>query len=226
VTDAVMVTPTREHFPPTDATGHEKVEHVFAAVKAAMGMSEWACRLEPQEHRPAMARLGELAVLETQGAPLGTFRIEGGEAVITYAPELADDPWRLTATLSHELSHYLLEAIAEDLDEETYELATDLTVAYAGLGLFGANTAFSFSQHGDTFSQGWQWSRAGYLSPNSWAFALAIFTALSESDADVERWLKPEMANLYRQASKYLARHPKLLDDLRRIGPAEPTAAS
>lgn len=210
-----LITPTREHFPPTDATGYQKVEHVFAAVKAAMGMSQWVCRLEAQAHRPAVAQLSEFAVMQTQGRPLGTFRFENGEALITYAPELSDNPWQLTATLAHELSHYLLETIHDDLDEETHELATDLTVAYAGLGLFGANTAFSFSQHGDAFSQGWQSSGSGYLSPRSWAFALAVFMALSESEADAEKWLKPEMADLYRQARKYLAKRPEMLSELK-----------
>ncbi len=218
-----LVTPTREFFPPTEAKGHEKVEHVFMAVKAAMGMSQWVCRLEAQPTRSTGAQLSEFMVVQTQGVPLGTFRFEDGEAVITYAPELVDNPWQLTATLAHELSHYLLATIPDELDEETHELATDLTVAYAGLGLFGANTAFSFSQHGDTFSQGWQSSRSGYLSPRSWAFALAVFMALSESEADVERWLKPEMARVYRDAKTYLAKRGELLAGLK-VASENPTA--
>ncbi|MNO06560.1 hypothetical protein D3C81_2283790 [compost metagenome] len=58
-------------------------------------------------------------------------------------------------------------------------------------------------------------SRSGYLSPRSWAFALAVFAALKADDGDMDRWLKPEVAQLRKAASRYLERYPIILEGLR-----------
>lgn len=212
-----LVTPTRDFFPPTEAKGHARAEHVFGCVKAAMGMQDWSCRLEAQPEWSAHDRIGEFHYVQSAPAPNGTFRVENGEVIISYAPELADKPWDLVATLAHELAHYLLLEHQDALDEQTHELATDLTVAYAGMGIFGANTAFQFRQYRDTFSQGWQSSGAGYLAPPSWGFALAVFGELKGAGPDIDRWLTPEIAHLTKKARGYLARRPALLEPLRSL---------
>jgi len=211
-----VVLPTREFFPPTEATGHSRAEHVFACVKSVMGMEAWPVSLEAQTERRGGERIAEFVSTESVDAPAGTFRVEGdGRVVITYSPELVDRPGDLVATLAHELAHYLLASHQELVEDETHELMTDLAVAYAGLGLFGANAAFSFGQHGDAFSQGWSWRSSGYLSPRSWAFALAVFARLRGDDGGIEPYLKPEIASLRRDALRYLDKHPDLLAPLR-----------
>jgi len=84
-----------------------------------------------------------------------------------------------------------------------------------GFGVFGANSCFSFEQHGDAFGQGWRSRSSGYLSPLSWAFALAVFCELRGGDGEVAHYLKPEIEGLRRQAVKYLRRNPSLLQGLR-----------
>ena len=181
-----------------------------------MEIEDWPCRLEPQPQRMSGHRVSEFVVLEAHNAPNGTFRIEpDGEVVITYAPDLIDDPVILTATLSHELAHYLLSSEADLVEDETHELMTDLAVAYFGMGVFGANAAFSFEQHGDAFSQGWRARGAGYLSPRSWAFALAVLSELRGNDGGMGAHLKPDIEALRRQAIKYLRKSPALLAPLR-----------
>jgi hypothetical protein len=107
-------------------------------------------------------------------------------------------------------------AAEQDLvEDETHELMTDLAVAYAGLGVFGANSAFSFEQHGDAFSQGWRSRSSGYLSPRSWAFALAVFAELKGNDGGMDKWLRPELARDRQKAVKYLRKRPELLESLR-----------
>lgn len=209
------VLPNRDFFPATEATGHARAEHIFSCVKAAMGMADWPCALEAQADIPVSAQVDQYLFLQTEGAANGTFRIEDGEATITYAPALLKQPWNLVATFAHELAHYLLAPWHDELGDDLHELATDLAVAYAGLGLFGANSAFSFKQQGDAFGQGWSSSRNGYLSPRSWAFALAVFGDLIGLDENVEAHLTREMAAPYRDAVKYLRRKPALLADLR-----------
>ncbi|HYC98834.1 hypothetical protein [Brevundimonas sp.] len=212
--DTPVALPTREFFPPTEARGHDKARHIFDCVRAIMQMPEadWPCRLEPQPRRMTGERVAEFVTIAGDQDPNGTFRIEpDGEVVISYAPDLLDDPGALVATLAHEMAHYLLAAEADLVEDETHELMTDLAVVYAGLGVFGANTAFRFEQHGDAFSQGWSSRSSGYLSPRSWAFALAVFGRLRGDDGDMGRHLKSEVDQLRRQALKYLDRTPELL---------------
>lgn len=214
-----VVLPTREFFPPTEAVGHAKAEHVFACVKRIMGLEAWPCRLEPQAARRAGLQVSEFVHLRGGETPNGTFSIEAdGTALVTYAPELLDDPMGLVATFAHELAHYLLASEADLVEDETHELMTDLAVAYAGFGVFGANSAFSFEQFGDAFGQGWRSRSAGYLSPRSWAFALAVFGELKGDDGGMGRHLRADIDGLRQQAVKYLRRRPELLAGLR---PAE-----
>ncbi len=95
-------------------------------------------------------------------------------------------------------------------------MATDLAVAFRGFGVFGANTAFTFGQHQDAFSQGWASSRNGYLSERSWAFALALFCTLKDKPEPTEH-LKAALVDPTRKAMRYLERNAGLLAPLRDI---------
>ena len=218
VADTPVALPTRDFFPSTEATGHAKAEHIFGCVRTIMAMplTDWPCALVQQPRRPTGLQVAEFVHIGGGDAPGGTFRVNAdGAVMITYAPDLLDDPMSLVATLGHEMAHYLLAAEDDLVEDETHELMTDLTVAYAGLGVFGANTAFSFEQHGDAFSQGWRSRSSGYLSPRSWAFALAVFGELRGDDGGMGNHLKPEIEGLRRQAVKYLRKKPAVLDGLR-----------
>lgn len=210
-----LVLANADFFEATDVTGHARALHVFECVKLHMQMADWPCELHAQPERNDGHRVAEFVALSGDNDPNGTFRVEPDDRVIiTYAPDLVTRPVELVATLAHELSHYLLLGLP-DLDEETYELTTDLMVAYAGFGLFGANAAFSFSQYGDAFSQGWSSKRSGYLSPQSWAFALAVFATLTNEERDLGGWLSSEVAGPWKAAMKYLRKNPDLLEPLK-----------
>lgn len=213
-----LVLPTPDYFPATEAQGHERVQHILRCVMNLMGIGDWPCRLEALPERRGGMQVGAFLTLEGEDEPNGTFHFDAdGVAVISYSPELLERTSDLVATLAHEAAHYLLSGQADLVEDETHELATDLMVAYTGFGLFGANAAFSFAQHGDAFSQGWMSRRSGYLSPRSWAFALAVFAALKGDDGDMDRWLKPEVAQLRKAASRYLERYPQVLEGVRRV---------
>lgn len=217
--DTPLVAPTRQFFPPSN-TRHDRAPHVFECVRTIMGMEEWVCVLEPFERRPS-AQISEFVIVPGADAPLGTFRVEGGEVVISYAADLAEHPAQLIPTLAHELAHYLVATVEEPWPggEEAHELITELAVAYAGFGVFAANAAMDFSQHGDAFSQGWRVSRSGYFSERTWAFSLAIFLSLkglSHEDAAAAK-LKPGLVKTTKDAMTFLARRPELLAPLRAI---------
>lgn len=214
--DTPVALPTRDFFPPSDETGHGKALHVFDCVRALMRMppEDWPCRLEAQPRRLDGERVAEFVAITGGTEPNGTFRMEEGGAVITYASDLVDEPVSLVATFAHEMAHYLLASESDLVADETHELMTDLVVAFAGLGVFGANTAFSFEQHSDAFSQGWRSRSSGYFSSRSWAFALAVFAELRGDDGGMGAFLKPELERLRRQAVKYLRKQPQLITSL------------
>jgi hypothetical protein len=216
-----LVTPTRDFFPPTDAQGHNRAEHVFATVKELMGLQDWHCKLVAQLERPD-AKVSDVAYLKFENnsqQPLGTFGAEENEIVITYDPGLVDDPVGLVATLAHELSHYLLSSRGEPPGGwENHEFCTDLAVVYSGFGLFGAATSFRYYSG----AQSWGYSKAGYLTQSEWTFALAVYLALREqSVADAKPWLPSHLYSGVAKAAKYLASQPQKLDPLKTVQPRQ-----
>jgi len=219
-----LVLPTKEFFPPTEAQGHPRVEHVFAQVKSLMGLKEWHCRLEAQPDKPD-AKVSDAAYLKFEnktGSPAGTFGLEGNEVLITYDPGLESDPVGLVATLAHELSHYLLSTKDEPPGGwENHEFCTDLAVVYSGFGLFGAATAFRYFSGG----QSWGYQRSGYLSQPEWTFALAAFFALREQPIeDARPWLPAHLMNGVRRSAKYLAQSPAKIESIRATKPLAVTS--
>ena len=213
-----LVTATREFFPPTETEGHERAFYVFEQVKLLMAMQNRPCRLEAFDLPPSGQRVGLYAKIQRGGTANGTFQIKDGEVIISYASELVDQPRKLIATFAHELSHYLLATIMKPIPggNDLHELATELTVAYTGFGIFSANAAFHFEQHQDVFGQGWSSGRSGYFSERTWAFALALFAALQEIELPRDQ-LKSSVADLTRRAERYLKRNDALLAPLRAI---------
>jgi len=213
-----LVTPSRAFYPPTDRVGHERALYVFDLTKRFMGLADWPCTLEPFDRPPANAQVAQFAFVRSPGAPNGTFRIDDGQVVISYASDLVDRPRDLIATLAHELSHYLIAAIREEMPggREVHELTTELTVAFNGFGVFGANHAFEFAQHQDAWGQGWRSSRNGYFSERTWAFALALFTTLRGDEKGLDA-LKPNVADLTNKARRYLKRNRSLIAPLLEI---------
>jgi len=202
-----LVLPTRSFFPPTEATGQERAQHVFDSVKRHARLGDWPCRLVAQAPRPEPRVEGVAALRHSGDHAAGTFSLHGNEAVVTYDPASLDDPFKLVATFAHELAHYKLAGAVEEPPggAGALETTTDLTTVYLGFGVFGANCAFNFSQHQSLLSQGWGWSRLGYLSERDWTFALAVFLALrGEAAPDLRDFLKAHLLADLRKAMRYL----------------------
>jgi hypothetical protein len=228
--DSPLVVATRAFFPPTEATGHERALHVFDCVKTHAGMAGWPCNFIAQPDGPK-AQVGEFAILNfTAGkAPLGTFAVDGDMPTITYDSASINQPAVLVATLIHELAHYRLMPVRNRLPggEDMHELATDLMTAFLGFGLFGANQAFTFSQHGDSISKGWQWSRRGYLRERDWAFALAVFLELrGQPPETLKGLLKSHLYVDLKAAVRYLRRNRSLLEEHRHVTEQTPSKSN
>lgn len=206
---AALVTPTAKFFPATGQDGEARVAHIFDCVKRLAGMADWHCRLIAQP-RSAELSLAPLAALKPiKRAPAGTFAFDGNEATISYDPANEGDPFTLITVFIHELAHYLLASHVDNAPggKEVHEYTTDLMTVYLGFGVFGANSAFNFSQFTGVRSQGWRTSRLGYLGERAWVFALAVFLELRGQDLDeVKPFLKNHLFVELRKARRHIVK--------------------
>ena len=210
---AQLVLPTPAFFPATELTGHDRVAHIFERIKDLAGLGDWPCRLLAQPDRGGLTVNPVTALKARRSAPAGTYLREGNIAEISYDPKLVADPWGLVATLAHELSHYFFDGYRKmpPGGAEGIEPATDLGVVYLGFGLFAANSAFQFQQTQDFQSQGWSYSRLGYLKEREWVFALAVFLVLREIDPKpATAHLKPHFASQLKRTIRYLNDNPAI----------------
>lgn len=185
-----LILPTHEFFPFQAGGDHESALRLFEHVKALMGMADWPCRLEqiPRDENSRKAReegwIGDWA----SSGPAGFYLQDEGEITIAYQEDLLANPVNLTATLVHELCHYLLRTKVRSHPPTgwaDHELHTDVMCSFMGFGIFVANAVFDFRQWGSQGTTGWSWSRQGYLSESEHAYALAVFCELSGCDPQV-----------------------------------------
>lgn len=220
VRKAPLVLPTGAFFPRVPGDGHEVAQSVFDRTKVLMGMESWPCTLV--ERQRVNVQVGEFLVVQQEGRGIaGTFESDDdGEIFITYDPDLLKRPYNLITTFAHELAHYALHQIDEPVpgaenEPLVEELATEMAVAFFGLGVIAANAAFDFQQYQDAGRHGWQGGAWGYFSEDGWAFALAVFLALREQRSDdALRYLKPNVAKKLSKATARLAAKPALVASL------------
>jgi hypothetical protein len=217
---ATLVLPSREFFPHSKLTGHDRALELFDQVKALAGMTEWQCDLIPgAASREYRVTTGHALKHEGRGPPLGTFGYADGRYYVTYNPTALADPAGLIATFAHELSHYLIHTAetpppgGRDLEEH----ATDLAAVFMGFGVLMANSAKSFDQFQNFGEMGWQMQARGYLSENALATGLALFVAASGADASTAQVaLKDYLRKPFRRALKAIRRdYPDLSTELR-----------
>ena len=222
----VLVMPSSEFFPATEKTGHERAEHLFRCVAGHMNIDPNGFVLAAQDTAIDPV-VGPLAVIaDAPASPAGTFQAdETGRLTITYDPALLEQPVHIIATFAHELSHPLLMSLPDEPPggEECEEFATDLATTFFGFGLFGANSAFEFSQFSDVGggSQGWSFRRTGYLTEAEWGFSLAVYLHLTRQpiEAAIE-FLKPSPAGYLKKSMRYLDENEHVLSRL--LSDAEP----
>ena len=112
----------------------------------------------------------------------------------------------LVATVAHELGHVRL--LGEGRIHSGYddhEPLTDLLTVFLGLGVFTANSAFSFKQWSDNSYQGWRTERKGYLTEEMFGYALALFALMrGERSLVWSEFLEGSVKTHFKDALKYL----------------------
>ncbi|HEV3413887.1 MAG TPA: hypothetical protein VG101_15505 [Puia sp.] len=110
------------------------------------------------------------------------------------------EPEYMVATLAHELSHIKL--LGEKRLLENDEQLTDVNTVIFGLGIFGANAAFT--THQDFRSHGWR--KSGYLTQMDWGYVLALFARLrGENDPAWAKYLCKNVKSDFAKSYRYLA---------------------
>ncbi len=214
--DRSLMLPTAEFFPESKKGYGTQAQHLFDLIKDQFGFNVLDnFELEGHVGRPPTS-LGGVAMVQTHGQmACGTYQnIPGGlnraREIIRYDTGMEDQPNRLIATFAHELSHALHHRSREFLhvDDDLYELFTDLTAIFMGYGIFLANTRFEFSQFSNGDTQGWQAQGAGYLPEADMVFATALFMRIK--NISMERampHLKPRLQKMLKKAWRQLDRH-------------------
>jgi len=115
-----------------------------------------------------------------------------------------DDPEYLVGVLGHEVAHAYRAfhgLVVEDRDEE--EQLTDLTTIALGFGIFCTNNAYRRWTYGYVTSL----RRAGYLSPEEMAFALAVWVYVRSQPEERKtalRWLEPLQRSMFVKVTQTL----------------------
>jgi hypothetical protein len=154
------------------------------------------------------SRLHPLAGTEHSGHALGSYQMRGGKYRVRLETSQAANPNVMVATIAHELGHVIL--LGENRlpdDYEDHEPLTDLLTVFYGMGLFNANSVFTFEQWTNTQSQGWRAERRGYLTEEMFGYALALFAyARGESKPEWATYLNVNVRSYFKNSLKYLAK--------------------
>ena len=114
-------------------------------------------------------------------------------------------PLTLVATIGHELAHHLLISHkGMSTERADSEGLTDLLTTHIGLGIMSANAQL---QHQVSRTGGWSTTTLGYLSSQTYGYALARRAlSMGETDPHWARYLAPNPLGYLRTSLKVLSR--------------------
>lgn len=209
-----LILPTADFFPDSFNTGIESAEITLFRVKQLMDLSDWRCRLRPfgsadQDLNQDLKRGGILGESQWSATSVPASPESADVVTIAYDETLHQDPIALVSTFAHALSRYLVGGIEsappEGWSETSFGELADLVAINEGFGIFLCNSAFEFNQWTANDSQGWSYSRRGFLNDSELAFSLAIFCIRHGLDAkDAIKFLKPNPREIFIDALGYV----------------------
>lgn len=204
--EATVVLPTDEFFPDEYFGDEEDAEALVRRVCGYMSVNR--DRLEIEFFKSQEVEIqSRFCFVEgsTKGAS-GHYTKRRGKFVISLESSQLEDPMNLVATVAHELGHVrLLGEGRLHRGYEDHESLTDLLTVFLGLGVFTANSAFTFKQWSDNSNQGWKTERNGYLTEEMFGYALALFALMrGEQNPAWSEFLEGSIRTYFKCALKYL----------------------
>jgi hypothetical protein len=202
-----VVLPIEDHFPDPFSGSQADIRRMVERVCGYMEVDPKLLDLRFYANEDGSG-LHPLAGAEQGGHALGTYQMRGGKHLVRLETSQASNPEVMVATIAHELGHVIL--IGENRLDPAYEFhepMTDLLTVFYGMGIFNANSVFSFQQWTNTQAQGWRAERRGYMSEEMFGYALALF-AYSRDEVKPE-WsshLNINTRTHFKNALKYLSK--------------------
>jgi hypothetical protein len=197
-----VVLPTDEFFPDSYSAGEDDARALVDRVCAYMSVNPNLIELEFFEDESREAQRDFVYAEGSSDGASGHYKKRRDKFVVSLESSQLTDPMCLVATIAHELGHVRL--LGEGRVHggfEDHEPLTDLLTVFFGLGIFTANSAFSF----DASSHGWQAQRRGYLDEEMFGYALALFALMrGERNPAWSRYLEGSVSTYFKNGQKYL----------------------
>ncbi len=212
VQDAQVLQPIPDHIPNIHDRKDESIQRVFASTARFIGVDPRKIRLqvyddpvEVMRRRLRLQPAGELG-----GCILGTYDVERGPRIRISRDSIRDISG-LVATVSHELAHHvLISELRFDPRDADHEPITDLAMVFLGLGWFGAKGSVIDVQWTGGGYEGYEYGKNGYLPPQLWGYALAIFAWLREERRPTwSKGLSSTVRACMKRGLRYLAKNAR-----------------
>lgn len=207
--DSPVITPTAEYFPDSYTGADEEVEALFRRICGWMGIDPATIDLHiyTEDEPPELNVVGTGPRQHSSAAGLYWQDEADGTIVVALEDRTLDDPVVLVSTIAHELGHVLLLSGKRiSASRKDHEPLTDLVAIFCGLGVFTANSAFSFSQWSYGNYQGWNASKCGYLPEPMLGYSLAAYAWLrGEVKAPWRKFLAHNVGVFFDKSIRYLS---------------------
>jgi hypothetical protein len=200
--DVTVVLPTDEFFPDSYSAEEDDARALVDRVCEYMSVNRDLIELEFFEDERRQAQKDFIYAGGQSAGACGHYKKRRDKFVIALESSQLTDPMSLVATIAHELGHVrLLGEGRVHSGFEDHEPLTDLLTVFFGLGIFTANTAFTF----DGSSQGWQARSRGYLNEEMFGYALALFALMrGERNPVWSKYVEGSVSTFFKNGLKYL----------------------
>jgi hypothetical protein len=205
--DVKVILPTAEFFPDVYRAEEADVDKLLRRVCAYMKVHRDRLSLELFSDRRHELRHVLPSFESRERGVAGQFSLRQDELIkIRISTDSLSEPMALVATIAHELGHVLLLADARiSNDRKDHELLTDLVTVLCGLGIFTANSSFTFRQWRGGFKQGWESKRLGYMTEAMFGYALAWFAFVREESTPTwSTHLRGDARHYFKASLRYL----------------------
>ena len=197
-----VVLPTDEFFPDSYSADEDDARTLVDRVCEYMSVDPDRIEVEFFDDESRELQRDFVYSEGSSDGPTGHYKKRRDKFVVSLESSQLAEPMCLVATIAHELGHVRL--LGEERVHggfEDHEPLTDLLTVFFGLGIFTANSAFSF----EGSSHGWQAQRRGYLNEEMFGYALALFALMrGERNPAWSRYLEGSVSAYFKNGLKYL----------------------
>ena len=203
-----LVLPTEEFFPDPYDGSEEALGAMFRRVCGYMDIDPSRVTLSLFSDPQRINLVPGYSLVRTGPGAAGLYDADGPVTIWVETGQ-RDSPMIMVAVMAHELSHFhLIGGGRVSPEEDTdHEPLTDLTALFFGLGIFGANSVFQYTQSADSIMYRWAVRGAGYLTHRVYAYALALYAwARGDTSPDWTSHLCVNVRGKFKSGLRYLVK--------------------